>query len=538
MTRSGRVGAGLRAGGREARRSRRMAPLEAHLRPVWPGMRSPGTGPLDEPAKQLIHKTILRVLDEVGFGEVPSFTVETLTGCGAEFHSENGRLTFPPSLVEDMIASASKEFSWAARDSRHDLRLGGERLYFGTGGAAVHAVDIESRNYRESTLRDLYDAARVADLCDNIHFFQRTMVARDMPTPLELDLNTAYVCLSGTSKHVGMSFNDADTYGACLDLFHLVAGGEKAWRNRPFVSNANCFVVPPLKFAHDSCAVLERVAHTGTPILVLSAGQAGATAPAATAGAVVQAFAEALVGMLYVNAIAPGHPVVMGVWPFVSDLRTGAMSGGSAEQSLLTSACGQMGRFYGLPTASAAGMADAKLPDAQAGYEKGMTLSMAAVSGLNMVYESAGMQASLLGFSLDAMIIDNDILGASLRCARGMEVDESACSIDVIREVCLEGPGHYLGSAQTLNLMQKDYFYPEIGDRSSPKEWKELGRPDLLASAVRRRNEILEAHFPQYLDPALDARIRQDFPIRLPRAAMNAPVGHSALEEMERTLNT
>ena len=256
---------------------------------------------------------------------------------------------------------------------------------------------------------------------------------------------------------------------------------------------------------------------------MLSAGQAGATAPAAVAGAVVQAFAEALVGLIYVNAISPGHPVVMGTWPFVSDLRTGAMSGGSPEQSLLTSACGQMGRFYGLPTGSAAGMADAKLPDAQSGYEKGLTLSMAGLSGLNLVYESAGMQGSLLGFSIDGMIIDNDVLGASLRCARGIQVDEATCSIEVIREVCMEGPGHYLGSAQTLELMQRDYFYPELGDRSSPKEWNELGRPDLMQSVARRRIEILDRHFPEYVASALDARIRQNFDIRLPREAMVAP---------------
>ena len=96
----------------------------------------------------------------------------------------------------------------------------------------------------------------------------------------------------------------------------------------------------------------------GIPILLLSAGQAGATAPAAIAGAVVQAVAEVLAGLVYVNALKPGHPAIFGTWPFVSDLRTGAMSGGSAEQALLTSACAQMAQFYDLPGGSAAGMAD------------------------------------------------------------------------------------------------------------------------------------------------------------------------------------
>ncbi|HCD49061.1 MAG TPA: methyltransferase, partial [Alphaproteobacteria bacterium] len=92
---------------------------------------------------------------------------------------------------------------------------------------------------------------------------------------------------------------------------------------------------------------------------------AGATAPASIAGAVAQAVSEVLAGLVYVNAMVPGHPAICGTWPFVSDLRTGAMSGGSGEQALLTAACAQVINSFGLPSGSAAGMADAKMPDAQ-----------------------------------------------------------------------------------------------------------------------------------------------------------------------------
>jgi trimethylamine--corrinoid protein Co-methyltransferase len=59
------------------------------------------------------------------------------------------------------------------------------------------------------------------------------------------------------------------------------------------------------------------------PVLLLSAGQAGATS---LAGSVVQSVAEVLAGLVYVNVLKPGHPAIFGTWPFVSDLRTGAMS--------------------------------------------------------------------------------------------------------------------------------------------------------------------------------------------------------------------
>ena len=176
-----------------------------------------------------------------------------------------------------------------------------------------------------------------------------------------------------------------------------------------------------------------------------------------------------LCGLVYVNALKPGHPCIFGTWPFVSDLRSGAMSGGSAEQALLTSACAQMAHFYDLPGGSAAGMADSKEPDIQAGYEKGITTVLAGLAGLNLVYESAGMHASLLGFSHESLIIDNDMLGMALRCVRGIEVTDETLSVETIRDVCLKGPGHYLGHAQTLALMQREYIYPGIGNRLSPE---------------------------------------------------------------------
>ena len=146
------------------------------------------------------------------------------------------------------------------------------------------------------------------------------MVARDIIDPAEMDLNTVYAALKGTTKHLGTSFTEAEFMPDIIAMLHDIAGGEAAWRARPFVSNSNCFVVPPLRFATESCLVMEVAVNAGMPVLLLSAGQAGATAPASIAGAVAQAVAEVLAGLVYVNAMSPGHPCVAGAWPFVSDL--------------------------------------------------------------------------------------------------------------------------------------------------------------------------------------------------------------------------
>jgi trimethylamine--corrinoid protein Co-methyltransferase len=346
-------------------------------------------------------------------------------------------------------------------------------------------------------------------------FFSVQWLLETSSTLKKTDFNTVYASIKGTTKHVGCSFTEAEYMAPVLDMLHQVAGSEEKWRARPFVSNSNCFVVPPLRFASESCLVMEEAVRNGMPVLLLSAGQAGATAPASIAGAVAQALSEVIAGLIYVNAMQAGHPCICGTWPFVSDLRTGAMSGGSGEQGLLTAACAKMLQFYDLPGGAAAGMADSKMPDAQSDNEKGSTLVMAGLSWLNMVDEAAGMHASLLGFCLDSLIIDNDMLGQCLRCVRGIEVNESTLGVQVMKDVCMGGPCHYLEHDQTSNLMQTEYIYPEIADRSSPKEWEELGKPNLLDDARKRKEEILHNYHPNHISKELDAKLRSQFKILL-----------------------
>jgi len=230
----------------------------------------------------------------------------------------------------------------------------------------------------------------------------------------------------------------------------------------------------------------------------------------------VQAVAECLAGLVYVDAVKPGHPVIFGTWPFGLDLRSGAMTGGSGEQALLSSGCAQMHHFYGLPGGAAGGIADAKMPDMQAGWEQMCSNVMTGLSGCNMIYEAAGMHASLLGFCHESLILGDDLIGQALRCVRGIEVNEETLAVDQIREVCMGGPGHYLGTEQTLSRMETDHVYPRLGNRSSPKEWAELGKPDLIKNATARKEEILSQRSRARFDPMVDREIRAKFKIHLP----------------------
>ncbi|KIC27429.1 trimethylamine methyltransferase family protein [Leisingera sp. ANG-M6] len=504
-----------RSGGRNARRAARAAALPEHLRPVRPGMESSALKLLSQADMEKIHEAALTALEEIGLADAPPSGVDYLTAAGCIL-GDDGRIRFPRALVEDTIAKANRSVTLFSRDGKTDLQLSGGRVHYGTAGAAVSMVDVNGREYRDSTVQDLHDAARICDQLDNIHFVQRPMVCRDIPDNREMDLNSIYATCAGTTKHVGVSFTEPDFVKPGLELLHMIAGGEDKWRERPFVSNSNCFVVPPMKFATESCEVMEECIKGGMPVLLLSAGMAGATAPSSIAGAITQAVAECLAGLVYVNAVKPGAPAIFGTWPFGLDLRTGAMTVGSGEQALLSAGCAQMHKFYNLPGGAAAGASDSKLPDMQAGWEQMCSAVMAGLSGLNMVYEAAGMHASLLGFCLESLILDNDLLGQAQRCVRGIEVNDETLALDQMRATCLGGPGHYLGTDQTLSRMQVDYVYPALGDRTSPKEWVERDKPDLIAKATAKKEEILSQRSAARFDAETDMAIRQKFNIHLP----------------------
>ena len=64
--------------------------------------------------------------------------------------------------------------------------------------------------------------------------------------------------------------------------------------------------------------------------------------------------------------------------------------------------------------------------------------------------------------------------------------------------------------------MQSEYIYPAVSDRSSPKEWEELGKPILVKQAAEKVHSILQSDTEGRFDAALDAKLRAAHNILLP----------------------
>lgn len=501
-----------RQGGRKARRQdREKSSRDAGFRPGSDLVaRFQPLSPIDI---ERIHRTALQLLATLGMASpTPRVSHAALeNGCSV---SDSGRLLFPEALVEDLVTGAASSFTVHGRDKRYDFEARNGRVNFCTGGAAVKMLDPDTRNYRDSTLTDLYDLARLCDRLEHLQWFARPVVTTDISDPFELDVNTVYACAAGTEKHIASSFTSGETLHNIAPMLDMLAGGSGEFRKRPFCTVHATTVVSPMTFAQDSLDVACAAIDIGMPVHCQTGPQAGATAPAALAGTLAQVCAEGLASLCVINMLAPGHPVILGNWAFVSDLRTGAFSGGGGEQALLGAASGQMSAYYGVPGGMGAGMSDSKLPDNQAGFEKALSTVLAALSGGGFVYESAGMLASLLGCSHEAMVIDNEMLGYIRRIARGIEVTDETLSVDVIAEA-VTGPGHFLGSSQTMKLMESEFIYPDLADRTSPSDWADAGAVDMRERAALLVRETLDSHYPTRIDDDVDAVIRSRYPIHL-----------------------
>jgi trimethylamine--corrinoid protein Co-methyltransferase len=225
--------------------------------------------------------------------------------------------------------------------------------------------------------------------------------------------------------------------------------------------------------------------------------------------------------MVLAYCINPDVKAIYGARPMITDLRTGGMAGGSGEQALLTAAATQIARFYDLPNSTIAGATDSKLPDAQAGYEKALTVALAAQAGANVITQAAGTQAGLMATSLAAYVIDNDMLGTILKSALPIEVSDATLSVDRIAEA-VRGDGHFLGQAETYQRMESDFVYPNLADRRAPELWQSDPGPALEQRAKDTATAILNTYFPDHLSPDLQHRLRKKFAIALAPERMRA----------------
>lgn len=125
--------------------------------------------------------------------------------------------------------------------------------------------------------------------------------------------------------------------------------------------------------------------------------------------------------------------------------------------------CGEMARFYGVPSRGGGALTDAKSLDVQAGYESMLTYYACKDNRVNLVLQSAGILESYLSASFEKMVVDFEIIDMVERYKRDIEINEDTIPLDLIDEV---GPGgQYLLEEHTLEFCRQEPFLPNVSVR-------------------------------------------------------------------------
>jgi trimethylamine--corrinoid protein Co-methyltransferase len=445
-----------------------------------------------------IHIATLEVLERTGVIVREKKALKLLDQAGAIVDYKKNLVKIPDYLVKEAVAKTPKSFTWHARNPKNNIRIGGEPTKFGPGSDCVNIIDLETGECRIPTKRDAEQQVRLIDALENISINYPPASLSDVPEQVADIYSVAIVMKNSSKCTIGNSYGKSSAHDS-IRIAAALVGGEEELRKKPTIAG---YIDPVSPLVHDKGMIeaLMEYASYGQLIFMTVMALAGATGPATLAGVLVQQNAEILSGLLIAHLVNPHAPVIYGNVSCPMNMRTGVSSTGSPEVGLLGAAFAQIARYYGIPCGVGA-QSNAKVPDAQASYEKMTSLMMAMMAGADLIDLFAGSMESYRTASYEQLVIDNELAGMALRCAEGIEVNDETMAKDVIDRV---GPGgHYLADKHTLEWFKKEHYRPMISDRKTRADWEKSGSKDIREEARNRAKEILASHEPEPIDPTI-----------------------------------
>jgi trimethylamine--corrinoid protein Co-methyltransferase len=186
-------------------------------------------------------------------------------------------------------------------------------------------------------------------------------------------------------------------------------------------------------------------------------------------------------------------------------MRTLKRAGGGPEHGLTGAAAGELARYYDMPSIVGGFVSTAKMPGAQACYEKFASGLPQVLSGCSMI-AGIGLLDDCTTLAFEEILIDAEIVKIVYRIAQGIEVNDNTLALDIIRKV---GPGgHFLAERHTLENLRREHFIPELTDRRSFETWLKDGAKDIVKIAKEKVKLILQKHKVQPLEREVQKEIK------------------------------
>jgi len=461
-----------------------------------------------EDALDAIHLASLEVLEKTGIRIHHGESILKMlkdNGCTVDFGEE--LVHFPSYVVEEAVKKTPKTHPSYGRNPKYDYKLDGRHIYFTTDTETTNTVDLQTGEWRPSTLDDLEKLTRVTDSLESYAAGGHLTTSLDKPTNVRCLYDYA-AALSNIEKPCGWSVYPPELATQLtdyqLEIATTVAGSEKKLKERPLTESGFC-TESPLKFEGRYVEIALKLAKLGFPCGVASMPLGGATAPVTFAGSLVMTNAEILSGICTIQLAVPGTSTRAEYIMGNLDMKTG-LWGQGPEEGLLCAGAVEVARYYGFRVTVNGFNTASKMSGAQTSYEKTMSTLLPVLAGADEVYGAGSLEGGMAA-SFEELIMDDEICRAVLKAVQGIEVNDETLAVDVINKV---GPGgHFLAEKHTLKNFEETLFFSELTDRQSYDAWKKAGRKSMVKRAREKADEILKEHWPTPLDKDVQKEISE-----------------------------
>jgi trimethylamine--corrinoid protein Co-methyltransferase len=456
---------------------------------------SPGIRLLSESQKEEIHSATLELLRRTGVDVLVPEVRDLLEKAGCWM--DGARVRIPSHLIEWAIRTAPSRVVLCDRNGVPAMELEGRKGYYGTGSDTPFVIDAYSGERRQAVLKDIANVARLVDALEHIDFLMCMGIASDVTESLS-DLYHFREMVHNTTKPIIYTAWDRANLESIVAMAEAVAGGAEALRRNPFMALYS-EPISPLTHAQESCEKLLFLANKGLPVVYTPGMMVGATAPVTIAGALVQANAEQLSGLLITQLIREGAPMIGAGGILFMDMSQGLISYAAPEFMLGNTAFAEMCHYYGIPIFAFSGCSDAKEFDQQATAEGAIWMMLTALGGGNLIHD-VGYIESGITTSYEQIVAMDEVAGLVKRFLGGIEINAETIALEVIDQI---GPGgHYLEHAHTYEHF-KENWVPKLFDRTSREQWEEEGQLTMGDRVTAKVQEIFETHQPQKLEDSI-----------------------------------
>jgi trimethylamine--corrinoid protein Co-methyltransferase len=454
---------------------------------------------------QAVHDTTLGILRDVGVIVHNDKVLLRLAEAGANVDTAQKIARFSEDLVMQSLEAARKQYILYGREPARVARFGyGDQNLISSPGQ-FGWFDYQRPERRDPVLKDAQAAIQLGDALENITVVGAMAVPVDVPPPIRDVVLTAELV-----KHTGKPTRcwpvSAQSSRYVLEIYEVAAGGKAALRERPMTE---MFLEPisPLQLPDKEFDILIEFTEYGQPASLGPMAMAAGTAPATLAGTLAQENAEILAGVVAIQTIASGTPIMYGGIPHIMDPRTSICAFGSPEQTLMALAMTEVGKHYGFPVYINVNLTDAKCLDVQAGMEKINGLVTGMMAGADL-FGHAGIVGTDHGGNLLWLVIDDEAASFAKRIVRGFTVNTETLAKSVIADV---GPkGHFLEHDHTLKHFRSELWIPTSAwTREVYSEWAEGDFLSMGDRAQAQAERLLETHEPEPLAPDLTREIER-----------------------------